>query len=175
GRGPYDALAAATLNGGRLLGEPGAGPLTQGGPADFLLVHGDPLSDPGSLWRGWGTSWESLITQSAGVATISYYLCPTTRRRGRAQPVVRAMLSAAAGASAALALVHGLHPGDREGAPPPDGGGAGVRRAGGRGGGGPTPPGKTPAHPAGCVGCRPPPPSTRRPGWNRRTPCRRAH
>jgi imidazolonepropionase-like amidohydrolase len=54
---PYDALAAATLNGGRLLGEPGAGSLTQGGPADFLLVHGDPLSDPGSLWRVWHTSW----------------------------------------------------------------------------------------------------------------------
>jgi imidazolonepropionase-like amidohydrolase len=48
---PYDALAAATVNGGRLLGEPGAGVLEQGGPADFLLVHGDPLTDPGSLWR----------------------------------------------------------------------------------------------------------------------------
>jgi imidazolonepropionase-like amidohydrolase len=44
---PYDALAAATVNGGRLLGEPGAGVLTQGGPADFLLIHGDPLTDPG--------------------------------------------------------------------------------------------------------------------------------
>jgi hypothetical protein len=54
---PYDALAAATVNGGRLLGEPGAGVLAQGGPADFLLVHGDPLSDPGSLWRVWRTGW----------------------------------------------------------------------------------------------------------------------
>jgi imidazolonepropionase-like amidohydrolase len=54
---PYDALAAATINGGRLLGEPGAGVLAQGGPADFLLVHGDPLSDPRSLWRVWRTSW----------------------------------------------------------------------------------------------------------------------
>jgi imidazolonepropionase-like amidohydrolase len=54
---PYDALAAATINGGRLLGEPGTGVLAQGGPADFLLVHGDPLSDPGSLWRVWRTSW----------------------------------------------------------------------------------------------------------------------
>ena len=54
---PYDALAAATVNGGRLLGEPGAGALEQGGPADFLLVHGDPLTDPGSLWRVWRTSW----------------------------------------------------------------------------------------------------------------------
>jgi len=54
---PYDALAAATVNGGRLLGEPGAGVLEPGGPADFLLVHGDPLSDPGSLWRVWRISW----------------------------------------------------------------------------------------------------------------------
>jgi imidazolonepropionase-like amidohydrolase len=54
---PYDALAAVTVNGGRLLREPGAGVLAQGGPADFLLVHGDPLSDPGSLWRVWRTSW----------------------------------------------------------------------------------------------------------------------
>ena len=54
---PYDALAAATVNGGRLLGEPGAGVLAEGGPADFLLVHGDPLSEPGSLWRVWRTSW----------------------------------------------------------------------------------------------------------------------
>jgi imidazolonepropionase-like amidohydrolase len=54
---PYDALAAATVNGGRLLGEPQAGVLAQGGPADFLLIHGDPLSEPGSLWRVWRTSW----------------------------------------------------------------------------------------------------------------------
>jgi imidazolonepropionase-like amidohydrolase len=54
---PYDALAAATVNGGRLLGEPGAGVLEEGGPADFLLVHGDPLSDPGTLWRVWRISW----------------------------------------------------------------------------------------------------------------------
>ena len=54
---PYDALAAATVNGGRLLGEPGVGVLAQGGPADFVLVHGDPLSDPRSLWRVWRTSW----------------------------------------------------------------------------------------------------------------------
>jgi len=54
---PYDALAAATVNGGRLVGEPGAGVLEQGGPADFLLVHGDPLSDPGSLGRVARLSW----------------------------------------------------------------------------------------------------------------------
>jgi imidazolonepropionase-like amidohydrolase len=57
GLDPYDALAAATVNGGRLLREPGAGVLAQGGPADFLLVHGDPLSEPRSLWRVWRTSW----------------------------------------------------------------------------------------------------------------------
>jgi imidazolonepropionase-like amidohydrolase len=47
---PSDALAAATINGGRLLGEPGAGVLAQG-PDDILLGHGDPLTDPGSRWR----------------------------------------------------------------------------------------------------------------------------
>jgi hypothetical protein len=24
-----------------------------GGPADFVLVHGDPLSDPAAMWRVW--------------------------------------------------------------------------------------------------------------------------
>ncbi|HVQ89563.1 MAG TPA: amidohydrolase family protein [Mycobacteriales bacterium] len=52
-----DALAAATVNGGRLLGEPDAGVLREGGPADFVLVHGDPLSDPAALWRVWRTTW----------------------------------------------------------------------------------------------------------------------
>jgi hypothetical protein len=27
-----------------------------GGPADFVLVHGDPLSDPAALWRVWQVS-----------------------------------------------------------------------------------------------------------------------
>jgi imidazolonepropionase-like amidohydrolase len=50
---PWQALAAATRNGGTLLGEPEAGVLRVGGPADFSLVHGDPLSDPAALWRVW--------------------------------------------------------------------------------------------------------------------------
>jgi imidazolonepropionase-like amidohydrolase len=50
---PWRALAAATWVGGDLLGEPGAGRLTVGGPADFFLVHGDPLQDPSALWRVW--------------------------------------------------------------------------------------------------------------------------
>lgn len=37
----------------RLLGEPEAGVIRAGGPADFSLVHGDPLSDPTALWRVW--------------------------------------------------------------------------------------------------------------------------
>jgi imidazolonepropionase-like amidohydrolase len=51
------ALAAATVNGGRVLGEPDAGRLREGGPGDLVLVHGDPLSDPAALWRVWRTSW----------------------------------------------------------------------------------------------------------------------
>jgi imidazolonepropionase-like amidohydrolase len=50
---PWQALAAATINGGELLGEPHAGRLGIGSPADFVLVHGDPLSDPAALWRVW--------------------------------------------------------------------------------------------------------------------------
>ena len=38
-------------------GEPDAGVLREGGPADFSLVHGDPLSDPAALWRVWRVSW----------------------------------------------------------------------------------------------------------------------
>jgi imidazolonepropionase-like amidohydrolase len=52
---PHEALAAATWRGGELLGDPDAGRLRVGGPAHFSLVHGDPLSDPGALWRIWLT------------------------------------------------------------------------------------------------------------------------
>ena len=48
---PWEALAAATWRGGELLGEPRAGVLRIGGPSDCFLIHGDPLSDPSSLWR----------------------------------------------------------------------------------------------------------------------------
>jgi imidazolonepropionase-like amidohydrolase len=54
---PWQALAAATWRGGELLGEPEAGVIREGGPADFLLVHGDPLSDPRALWRVWHIAW----------------------------------------------------------------------------------------------------------------------
>jgi hypothetical protein len=54
---PWEALAAATWRGGELLGEPDAGVIREGGPADFFLVHGDPLSDPAALWRVWRVAW----------------------------------------------------------------------------------------------------------------------
>jgi len=54
---PWEALGAATWRGGELLGEPDAGSLRDGGPADFALVHGDPLSDPSALWRVWRVAW----------------------------------------------------------------------------------------------------------------------
>lgn len=56
---PWEALAAATWRGGELLGELEAGVIREGGPADFLLVHGDPLSDPRALWRVWRVAWAS--------------------------------------------------------------------------------------------------------------------
>ena len=54
---PWQALGAATWRGGDLLGEPEAGVIREGGPADFSLVHGDPLSDPTALWRVWRVAW----------------------------------------------------------------------------------------------------------------------
>ena len=50
---PYEALAAATRNGGTLLGHEHAGRIEEGMPADLVLVHGDPLSDARALWRVW--------------------------------------------------------------------------------------------------------------------------
>jgi imidazolonepropionase-like amidohydrolase len=54
---PWEALGAATWRGGELLGESDAGVIREGGPADFALVHGDPLSDPTALWRVWRVAW----------------------------------------------------------------------------------------------------------------------
>ena len=54
---PWEALAAATHRGGELLDDPAAGRIVEGGPADFFLVHGDPLSDPTALWRVWKVAW----------------------------------------------------------------------------------------------------------------------
>ena len=54
---PFEALAAATRTGGELLGERDAGVIREGGPADFFLVHGDPLESPRVLWRVWRVDW----------------------------------------------------------------------------------------------------------------------
>ena len=54
---PWEALAAATHHGGDVLGEPDAGRIRLGGPADFFLVHGDPLTEPAALWRVWRVGW----------------------------------------------------------------------------------------------------------------------
>ncbi|HYT25248.1 MAG TPA: amidohydrolase family protein [Actinomycetota bacterium] len=50
---PWQALGAATWQGGTVLGDPDAGRIKIGGPAHFTLVHGDPLTDPAALWRVW--------------------------------------------------------------------------------------------------------------------------
>jgi imidazolonepropionase-like amidohydrolase len=54
---PSEALGAATWRGGELLGETDAGVIREGGPADFFLVHGDPLTEPRALWRVWRVAW----------------------------------------------------------------------------------------------------------------------
>jgi len=56
---PWEALGAATWRGGELLGEPDAGAVREGGPADFSLVHVDPVSDPTALWRVWHVAWSA--------------------------------------------------------------------------------------------------------------------
>ena len=48
---PWEALGAATWRGGELLGVADAGVIREGGPASFILVAGNPLNDPGALWR----------------------------------------------------------------------------------------------------------------------------
>lgn len=53
---PWEALAAVTWRGGDLLGEAEAGRVRVGGPADFFLVHGNPVRDPSALWRVWFTA-----------------------------------------------------------------------------------------------------------------------
>jgi len=50
---PHQALAAVTWRGGELLGVDHAGRIRPGDPADLVLVHGDPLTDPRALWRVW--------------------------------------------------------------------------------------------------------------------------
>jgi len=50
---PHEALASATRHGGDLYGVAHAGRVEVGLPADLVLVHGDPLSDPRALWRVW--------------------------------------------------------------------------------------------------------------------------
>ncbi len=54
---PWEAVRAATARGGELLAEPEAGAIREGGPADFFIVHGDPLSEPAALWRVWRVAW----------------------------------------------------------------------------------------------------------------------
>ena len=122
------------------------------------------------------------------------------RRRGRKDHRVRvgALTGyASPGALAALALVHGRHPGHgiawpcstssagsswgsgsaaAHGSPPPSRSGRGRHREVGRGHVrevGPRPPGTTPAARAGSAGCRRRRPSRRSTGWSRGRPCRR--
>jgi imidazolonepropionase-like amidohydrolase len=54
---PWEGLAAVTWRAGEILDEPEAGQIREGGPADFFLIHGDPLSDPSALWRVWRVGW----------------------------------------------------------------------------------------------------------------------
>ncbi len=48
--GVLETLRSATSRNARLLGLEGVGRITVGGPADVLLLPGDPFSDPSCLW-----------------------------------------------------------------------------------------------------------------------------
>jgi imidazolonepropionase-like amidohydrolase len=50
---PLDALKAATSRAADALGRPGVGRIAMGSAADFAIVDGDPLSDPGILRSVW--------------------------------------------------------------------------------------------------------------------------
>ena len=54
---PYDALAGATVNGGWLLGEPGAGVLAEGARPTSCWSTAPPPVRPGVTVAGWRTSW----------------------------------------------------------------------------------------------------------------------
>src|SRR3989440_1506356 len=54
---PAEARTSATIRGGEVPGRAGAGRIVERGPADFFLVHGDPLSDASALWRVWKVAW----------------------------------------------------------------------------------------------------------------------
>jgi len=84
---PVDALAAATWRGGELIGEPEAGVLRDGGPADFFLVHGDPLSDPEALWRVWRAAWGvGRLARPARLASLEGCLAGTCAGSARRAP-----------------------------------------------------------------------------------------
>jgi hypothetical protein len=63
---PWVALADVAWPAGNLLGEPDTGIIGEDGPADFSLIHGDPLTDPTTLWRVWRVAQppESIIVDS---------------------------------------------------------------------------------------------------------------
>src|SRR5207249_12150766 len=48
------------------LDDPDAGRIFEGGPADFFLVHGDPLTDPTALWRVWRGAWVTKTRTGPG-------------------------------------------------------------------------------------------------------------
>jgi imidazolonepropionase-like amidohydrolase len=53
---PTDALAAITWRAGDILNLPQAGRIRTGDPATFLLINGNPLTNPHALWRTWLTA-----------------------------------------------------------------------------------------------------------------------
>jgi hypothetical protein len=52
------------------MGEPEAGVIREGGPADFSLVHGDPLTDATALWRVWHIAWDDFVDRNGDQRSV---------------------------------------------------------------------------------------------------------
>lgn len=65
---PLDALKAATSRAADALGRPSLGRIALGSAADFVIVDGDPLSDPGTLRSVWGVVKQEQIVHTRGLA-----------------------------------------------------------------------------------------------------------
>lgn len=50
---PWEALGCLTWQGADIIGQPAAGRIQVGFPANLLFVHGDPTIDASALWRVW--------------------------------------------------------------------------------------------------------------------------
>ena len=61
----WEALGCLTWQGADIIGQPAAGRLEVGGPANIVFVHGDPTIDAAALWRVWEVVVSDYLPASA--------------------------------------------------------------------------------------------------------------